>query len=249
MTATPEDRAWRTYWWLEERLAPGVRYAQVDFEERLVSTVRAGDTWLDVGCGHTLLPEWRASQERELLERPEVVVGLDPELAALREHRGLSLRVCGDAAHLPFAERTFDLVTANMVVEHLAQPEDQFREIARVLKEGGRFLFHTPNAHGYPTMMARAVPDRVRGLAARMLEARPTDDRFSTYYRANTAASIGEVSRRTGFVVDGMLLVRSTAVFWRFAPLAALELLFLRALAQPGLASLRPNLIALLRKE
>lgn len=243
-----EGPAWKIYWWLEERIAPGVQYAQVDVEEQLFSIVRAGDVWLDVGCGHTLLPEWRAAQEHELLQRPETIVGLDPEFAALREHRGISLRACGDAERLPFVDGIFDLVTANMVVEHLPEPETQFLEIARVLKPGGQFLFHTPNAQGYPTVMARLVPDRLRGLAARMLETRPAEDRFSTYYRANTPASIEALSRKTGFVVEQMQLVRSTAVFWRFAPLAAIELVLLRVLASSRFAWLRPNLIAVLRK-
>ena len=244
-----ENGIWRTYWWLEARIAPGVRYAQVDWEELLFDIVQPGTHWLDVGCGHTLFSEWRAAQETELLRRPTSIVGLDPEFGSLRAHRSISLRIAGDAQYLPFANETFDLVTANMVVEHLPKPEVQFREIARVLKPGGRFAFHTPNADGYPTRMAQMVPDGMRAIAARMLETRPSDDRFSTYYRANTATSIGSIAQDSGFMVEKLHLIRSTAMFWRIAPLAAVELLFLRGLAKPEMARLRPNLIAVLRKQ
>ena len=243
-----DTRAWKVYWWLERHLAPGVHYAQADFEQCLFRTVQVGDSWLDVGCGHSLLPPWRESQERELLSRPTLVAGLDPELVALSAHRGITLRVCGEAGDLPFADGTFDLVTANMVVEHLSEPEVQFREVSRILRPGGRLLIHTPNAEGYPTLAARLVPDAARALAARMLETRPADDRFSTYYRANTLATISAVAAQTNFAVEQFDLLRSTAVFWRIPPLAALELLFLRLLDSARFARLRPNLITVLRK-
>ena len=243
------DRLLRLYWSMEARIAPGVRYAQADYEECLFSVVREGDDWLDMGCGHSLLPEWRAERERELLRRPKRIVGLDPDHSALTGHRGITCLVCGDGGRLPFPDGTFDLVTANMVVEHLAEPVDQFREISRVLKSGGHFVFHTPNASGYPTLMARMFPDAVRGIAARVLENRVAEDRFRTFYRANTPAKIDEVARQTGFVTERFSLVRSSAMFWLITPLAILELLFLRALSMPRMSHLRPNLIAVLRKE
>jgi len=237
------------YWWLEPRLAPGVQYAQTVFEESLFSVVEAGCQWLDFGCGHALLPDWRASQEEDLTRRPSRLVGVDAERAALCRNRGIRLRVCADGATLPFAGGVFDLVTANMVVEHLPEPETQFREIARVLKPGGRFVFHTPNGTGYPTLLARTLPDNLRGAAARMLEGRAGgEDRFRTFYRANTPARIGDIARNSGFAIDRIELVRSSAMFPLVTPLAAVELLLLRALASRRLSWLRPNLIAVLRK-
>ena len=239
---------WSTYWWLERRIAPGLRFAQSEFEDRLFASVAEGCSWLDLGCGRALLPEWRGDRERELVRRPATLVGLDPELDALRRHAGIRLRVCGNGMSLPFAGETFDLVTANMVVEHLAEPDDQFREVARVLRPGGRFVFHTPNATGYPTLMARMVPDPVRALGARIVERRGEQDRFRTFYRANSPDVIHDIAAASGFVVERMDFLRSSAMFPLVPPLAAVELLLLRALARPGLSWLRPNLIVVLRK-
>jgi SAM-dependent methyltransferase len=238
----------KLYWWMEPKLAPGVRYAQATFEDALFDTVRDGCMWLDLGCGHTLLPQWRAEAERTLTLRPAMLIGLDPEHAALRNHRAIRLRICGHGLTLPFPDATFDLVTANMVVEHLPDPLAQFREVARVLKPGGRFLFHTPNGTGYPTLMARAVPDALRGLGARLLESRAEEDRFPTYYRANTPARIRELATAAGFAHSRVDLIRSDAMFAIFPPLAVAELLFLRALGWARLSWLRPNLIALLTR-
>ena len=243
------NRLWRVYWWLEARLAPGVTFAQYRFEESLFATVKEGCCWLDLGCGHALLPPWRTSRESQLTRRPRVLVGIDPEAPALARHRSISLRVCGDGGHLPFADETFDLVTANMVVEHLPEPIQQFREIARILKPDGRFLFHTPNRTGYPTIFARMVPDSVRGLGARLIEGRAPEDRFPTFYRANTPAKIEEIASDAGFVVEQCELLRSSATMPLATPLAIAELLLLRSLANPRLDWLRPNVIATLRRE
>jgi ubiquinone/menaquinone biosynthesis C-methylase UbiE len=239
----------RLYWWLERRLAPGVQYAQSTYEDSLFACVEPGCEWLDLGCGHTLLPEWRASAERTITGLPARLVGVDPDRSSLRGHRTIRLRVCADGGSLPFADGQFDLVTANMVVEHLADPEKQFREVWRVLAPRGRFLFHTPNGTGYPTLLARTVPDLVRGVLARLIEGRAEGDRFRTYYLANTPSRIGALAVTTGFAVGRIDLIRSSAMLPRITPLAAAELLFLRAMAAPPLSWLRPNLIAVLRKE
>lgn len=245
---TTSDVLYRIYWWLERRIAPGVRYAQGDYEERLDESVAVGCRWLDLGCGHQLLPGWRAKQERELTARPSCLVGLDPEFAAVARHQTIPSRACGDAGALPFRDESFDLVTANMVVEHLKDPSLQFAEIARVLRPGGRFLFHTPNAGGYPTLMARAVPDALRGMAARIIERRPSEDRFPTFYRANSPTTITRAAEAAGLRVEEIRFVRSNAMFWFLPPIAVVELMFLRTLGRKRFAGLRPNLIVTLTR-
>jgi SAM-dependent methyltransferase len=233
------DSLYQVYWWLEPRIAPGLRYAQLAYEDVLFASVGPGVEWLDLGCGHSLLPEWRGERVQQLIRIPKRLVGLDPVHAALKQHGTIRLLVCGDGVRLPFPDSMFDLVTANMVVEHLADPETQFREVSRILKPGGRFVFHTPNGDGYPTRMARMAPDVVRGLAAKLLEGRSDDD---------TPARIEQLAGSAGLAVERIDLVRSTAMFAMIAPLAIAELLWLRALAASSLRRFRPNLIAVLTK-
>ena len=235
------------YFRMERRIAPGTRFSQAVYEGILGWTVRTGVRWLDVGCGHHLLPEWRAAAEQRMA-RAGYLVGLDPDIDALRAHRSIQDRVAGNCSRIPFSNETFDLVTANMVVEHLESPIQQFAEIGRVLKPGGVFLFHTPNAFGYPTLLARLVPERTKKRLAKALDGRPGEDVFPTYYRANTRRSIMDISRSTGFGDVEIVYSRSNAVFGRVAALAVLELFWIRLLAIERLRHFRPTLIVRMRK-
>ena len=148
----------RIYWALERVIAPGLKYSHDLYEDVLESQVQGDTTWLDLGCGHQILPLWRAAQEERLVERCKSVVGIDADRPSVSKHRTIRLRVAGDIGRLPWRDGTFTLVTANMVVEHLDAPGMQFAEIARVLKPGGVFIVHTPNRRGYATIAARLIP-------------------------------------------------------------------------------------------
>jgi len=74
------------------------------------------------------------------------LVGLDPEVSAYatwpKKPRGLDFEaVRGWAEALPFADNSFDAVVASLVLCSVREPDTALREIARVLKPGGRYLF------------------------------------------------------------------------------------------------------------
>jgi 2-polyprenyl-6-hydroxyphenyl methylase/3-demethylubiquinone-9 3-methyltransferase len=100
---------------------------------------------LDVGCGGGLLAE-------EFTGIGQIVTGIDPSynsVATARTHaakEGLIIEyAAASGERIPFASETYDAVVCCDVLEHLQKPDDVIREIARVLKSGGLFLYDTIN--------------------------------------------------------------------------------------------------------
>jgi SAM-dependent methyltransferase len=239
---------YRIYWAMRGVIAPRLKYSQYLYEDVLEDLVRPGTRWLDLGCGHQVLPSWRERQERVLVARCRTVVGLDYDLPSLARHRSIDRKVRGDMSRLPFADESFDLVTANMVVEHLDDPRAQFAEISRVLRPGGSFLFHTPNALGYFAVLARLVPRAIKLKLVYLLDGRTPDDVFPAFYRANSRRRIDALAASTDLRVDQFRLVVSDAMFAPVPPLALVELLWLRVLMTRRFRPLRTNIIAVMSK-
>jgi ubiquinone/menaquinone biosynthesis C-methylase UbiE len=236
------------YWGLRRVIAPGVKYSQATYEEFLTRYVTSDTAWIDIGCGHSLLPSWRATEEKQLVDRCKVLVGIDYDLPSLKAHPTIRWRVRGDVATLPFKNASFDLVTANMVVEHLDRPEDQFAEISRILKPNGLFLFHTPNAKGYGVVVSRLLPDAVKNRLALLLQGREEHDVFKTHYRANTEQQVTALAGASGFRVAQVNMFVSDAILAMIPPLAALELVWLRLLMTAPFRPFRTNMITVLQK-
>ncbi|MFF5525999.1 class I SAM-dependent methyltransferase [Streptomyces misionensis] len=106
--------------------------------------LRAGDRVLDAGCGTgRALPPLRAA-----VGPTGVVLGADLTPAMLteaaragRDRAGLLL--LADVTALPLRSRSLDAVFAAGLIAHLPRPEENLRELARVVRPGGALaLFH-----------------------------------------------------------------------------------------------------------
>jgi SAM-dependent methyltransferase len=93
---------------------------------------------LDIGCGEGQIARLAyAGGARQ-------VVGVDPTLAQVVEavaRGGGPAYVRGDAAALAFRDGAFDAAIACLVFEHIVDVDGAIREVARVLRDGGRFCF------------------------------------------------------------------------------------------------------------
>ena len=100
---------------------------------------------LDVGSG---VGHW-GRLVASLLSPDATVVGVEPDAgwvaeATRRAPPGFSY-VQGVAESLPFADATFDLVTCQTVLIHVADPRAAIREMLRVVKPGGQLVVAEPN--------------------------------------------------------------------------------------------------------
>lgn len=237
------------YGFAKGKIVPNLRYSQYVYEDVLRANIISKSDWLDIGCGHQLLPSWCFEREKELIGKARSIVGVDYDFSSLIRHKSISQRVMGTADALPFKNEHFDIVTGNMVAEHLDKPDKQFAEINRVLKPEGLFIFHTVNERGYFALLRKIVPDLLVKRLARLLDGREPNDVFEVHYKANSENKIKRLAEKTEFSIEKIKFISSDAVFSLVAPLAVIELLWIKILMLRSLRKSRTNLIVVLRKK
>ncbi len=114
-------------------------------QERRLAMLNAAaplaDKWvLEFGCGI-------GTYVREIRRYTPHVFGFDIEVERLQAGRvrGVDGLVAAVAERLPFADGAFDVVFSNEVLEHVEDDRAACREIARVLRPGGRAVIFVPN--------------------------------------------------------------------------------------------------------
>lgn len=158
---------------------------------------------LDLGCGRGGVVEliWRDVK---------LAAGLDPDSPSLTEHRATGMPVIrGVGETLPFTDESFDLIVCLWVLEHLKEPQKTLREVSRVLRRGGHFIFVTPNLRS-PVMLLNRIGKALPALQRRMvpkLYGRVEADTFPVQYRANTVRVIREQANAAGLQVAELQVV------------------------------------------
>lgn len=243
-----ESFSWKLYWNFQSKIVPTLKYSQTIYEGVLFNTVAKDEIWLDLGCGHNLLPAWRSEHERKLIIKPKFIAGLDYNYKSLQKHSSIENLIRGDISKLPFKDSTFSLITANMVFEHLENPLSQLSEIYRILKPGGCLIFHTPNLLGHCLFFTFLIPKKLKYKIVYWLEKRKEDDVFPTYYRINTEKSIRNLGLKVGFKIKEIKMIVTSPITVRIPIISAIELFLIRILMKPFFRSFRSNIIAFLVK-
>lgn len=98
---------------------------------------------LDIGGGNGIVRQFLPKDAQYIVIEPSLD-WLGIEWASIAEHFPcLETRPCfvqGIGEYLPFPKHSFDAVLSFWSLNHTNQPEQVFREVARVLRPGGRFL-------------------------------------------------------------------------------------------------------------
>ena len=102
-------------------------------------------------------------------ERPAEIENRFPNVRWLTTDVDMAYRplLIADTLRLPIADRSQDLVVAEMVLEHVMDISQAARELERVCKPGGLVLVKTPFCfpwHGVPTDFFRCTPSGIRAL-------------------------------------------------------------------------------------
>jgi len=222
-------------------------HPQTEYAATLLECIWPGIEWLDIGCGRQVVPDWvwTTEQASELLCDVNLT-GLDVD-EAIDDHPLLKARLRCLAENIPVPDNSFDLVTANMMMEHVREPGLVLHEVRRALRPGGCFLIHTPNRRYYLYRIARWVPQVVKNRVILWLENRKESDIFPTFYRFNTIEAVRAFADQARFQIQSLHFAGPTPSFLN-TPFEKLERPIIRMLRRPEFERYRPSLIVKLRK-
>jgi SAM-dependent methyltransferase len=163
------------------------------FERAIETEIEDGATILDVGCGRAapVLQKFRGRCRR--------LIGIDcidfvDEIAGVELYKR-------DLISTGLDDESVDLIMARSVLEHVLEPEVAFKEMNRLLKPGGRFVFLTANRWDYASLVATLIPNQFHPWIVRNTEGREEADVFPTAYRANTKSQVKRLADMSGLTV------------------------------------------------
>ena len=199
LNLTKQERLRHRY---QTEIVPGHQMGLDIYRALLARYITPNATVLDAGCGPAGLVAG--------YDTSATVVGVDMHLTGFTEFDGTFgiTKLAESPLHsLPFRDNTFNVVTSSWVLEHIADPLASVREIARVMKPGGRFIFITPNALNYVVRLRRLVPDNLSQQIVKLLYGRDEDFINPTYYRLNTPHDLERVGTASGLIAERLQTV------------------------------------------
>jgi SAM-dependent methyltransferase len=233
-------------------LTPFLRNSHYAYFDTLKEYINADSRWLDLGCGHQILPidsPRIMADIADMTKDCKMICGIDSDIHQLLKHQTIENRILGDISRLPFHDNVFNLITASMVVEHIKDPFTALREIKRVLKPGGIFILHTVNLLSYFGVLSKIIPRRLK---LKLIERRDgkIEDNFPTYYKMNSPFTIKKLAKRFNFEVCELKLIETSVTTHGIGTiLNFIELIMIRILRLKVLKLFRTNIISVFRKE
>ena len=114
-----------------------VRWIEARRRSKILSLVarRPFDRAVDLGAEDGALAEQWAGHGKDVL-----LLDIDPRMLVRASRQGVG----ADAARLPFADRSCDLIVMSAILEHLVDPRAAVGECARVLRPQGRMVAYVP---------------------------------------------------------------------------------------------------------
>jgi SAM-dependent methyltransferase len=193
---------------LRERFFGDDEHPYLTLERIVGSYLKPDYALLDAGCGRTapVLVKYRGRARRligvDLVDFPAAIDGLE--------------LLHTDIAAIPIEDACVDLVMSRSVMEHVVDPLAVYREMYRVLKPGGHFIFLTGNLWDYAALVAQAVPNSFHPWIVAKTQGRAQADVFPTAYRTNTLRAVRRWAARSGFAIQSFEYLGQYPAYFMF---------------------------------
>lgn len=155
--------------------------AEAAYRDKILASLKRDPAavLLDVGCDDGV---WTEELRRRLGIPPAQVNGLEivEERAELARSRGFDVRTGDLEAPWPFRDRSFHLVHANQVIEHVKRIDHFASEIQRVLVPGGLAIVCTENLASWHNVAALTLGYQPFSLT-NISKLRPIGNRFALH--------------------------------------------------------------------
>lgn len=196
---------------LDKKLYPHSEHRWDDkiFREIILNNVEPSDVVLDLGAG-----AGRVS-EMDFIGSVKTVYGIDPD-KSVESNPYLDKSFIGSGEKMPFDDAAFDVVISDNVLEHLTEPDNVLREVKRVLKPGGLFMFKTPNKNHYMPLVARLTPHSFHKWINKK-RGRKESDTFPTQYLANSKGDIQQLAKQSGLNIKQIKFFEGRPEYMRFS--------------------------------
>ena len=178
---------------LRERFFGDDEHPYLTLERKVDTYLQPDHTLLDAGCGRTapVLVKYRGRARRligvDLVDFPAQVEGVE--------------LFHTDISAIPIEDASVDVIMSRSVMEHVVDPLAVYKEMYRVLRPGGQFIFLTGNLWDYAALIAQAVPNRFHPWIVAKTQGRAEADVFPTAYRTNTFGAVKRWAAQSGLEI------------------------------------------------
>lgn len=215
-----------------------------EFHDLCIHHIPRGWKILEIGAGPS-------NQTSRFLKTLGELHGIDPDPDVLNNDALTSARVLENDRYA-YGDGEFDVCVSDYVMEHVADPDAHLREVNRVLKPGGVYLFRTPNRFHYVAVVSSLTKHWFHKLVANRARDLPAGahDPYPTVYAMNTRSAVRRIADAHGFEVAQLRMVEKEPSYGKFSRLAFLSFMaYERAVnASEAAADLRANIFCVLRK-
>ena len=163
---------------------------------------------LDGGCGRTapVLKTFAGKVKRRIgVDLVEFTSPID----------GIEL-IRTDMGEVPLPDNSVDVIMSRSVMEHVVDPPKVYREMWRILKPGGYFVFLTGNLWDYSALVAMLVPNRFHPWIVARVQGRKEEDVFPVAYKTNSYGAVQKWANLSKFEIKSFRYLGQYPAYFMF---------------------------------